>query len=250
MISPIFTTVVIVFLTIMIYMKVTTNRFNTGDAERIEKEREANSVRKKSLDDLEYIHIPFNSLPFSQSTSSDSNGGDASDEASGILAEDDPGNTPDGVSGSSLGNDAAGTDDVLKHDEEEILKLKNKKIANFTGISNTDLKLTYGAPNLTLLTEYDQNFTALVKGLDTWGAHLIEHKRYSEARKVLEFAVECRTDLKSTYTMLADMYAENFEFDKLDHLSEVAGELNSLMRGPIMRILKEKSDINKYINTK
>ena len=68
-----------------------------------------------------------------------------------------------------------------------------------------------------------------------------------DARNVLEFAVECRTDLKSTYLNLADMYAENFEFDKLDHLIEIAGELNSLMREPILRALKEKCNINKYV---
>ena len=36
MISPIFTTVVISFLCIMIYMKTTTNKFNTGDEKRLE----------------------------------------------------------------------------------------------------------------------------------------------------------------------------------------------------------------------
>ena len=59
MISPIFTTIVISFLSIMIYMKVTTARFNTGDDKRLEEERQANSVRRKSLDELEYINIPF-----------------------------------------------------------------------------------------------------------------------------------------------------------------------------------------------
>ena len=236
MISPIFTTVVIVFLSIMIYMKVTTNRFNTGDADRIEKEREANSIRKKSLDELEYIKIPFEALPFTVNMGAVSESGDAS--------------APSESSNASGDGEPRVVDEVLTRDEEEILKLKDKKIVNFTGISNTDLKLTYGAPNLPLLTEYDQNYTALVKGLDAWGAHLADRKRLADARRVLEFAVECRTDLKSTYSMLADIYAENFEFDKLDHLAEVAGELKSLMRGPIVRLLKEKSDINRYINTK
>jgi hypothetical protein len=194
----------------MIYMKITTSRFNTGDAECLEQERQANAVRKKSLDDLEYITIPFDRLPF----------------------------------------DLAGDNETLKSDEDAILAMKDSKVVNFTGISNTDLKLTYGAPNLPLLTEYDQNYTNLVKYLDSWGSHLVDEGYKTEARKVLEFAVECRTDLKSTYLLLADLYVENFEFDKMDHLIEVAGELNSLMKGPIVRSLKEKSDITKYVDKK
>ena len=220
MISPIFTTIVISFLTIMIYMKVTTGRFNTGDAKRLEEERQANSVRKKSLDELEYITIPFDSLPFTSS-------GDDSEE-----------------------NEGSGKDDVIAADEAAILALKGKKIVNFTGISNTDLKMTYGAPNLPLLTEYDQNYTNLVKSLDSWGNHLLESGLKAQARTVFEFAVSCRTDLKSTYLPLADIYVENFEFEKLDHLTEVADGINSIMKGPIKRALKEKGDITKYVEKK
>ena len=226
MISPIFTTVVIGFLAIMIYMKATTNRFNTGDDQLIEEESRANSVRKKSLDDLNYISIPYGRLPFAQASGTGIAGSDESSPENSV---------------------SLNTDEILKQDENEILGLRNSKIVNFTGISNTELKAAYGAPNLTILTEYDQNFTALVRSLDSWGGHLIERGKTDDARKVLEFAVECRTDLKSTYLNLADMYAENFEFDKLDHLIEIAGELNSLMREPILRALKEKCNINKYV---
>ncbi len=213
MISPIFTTIVISFLCIMVYMKTTTNKFNTGDSKRLEEERVANSVRKKSLDELEYITIPFESLPF--------------------FEEGDE-----------------GRDEVLKNDEEAILSLKDKKIVNFTGISNTDLKLTYGAPNLPILSEYDLNYTNMVKSLDSWGNHLLERGCKDKARKVLEFAVECGTDLKSSYMSLADIYVESFEFDKLDHITEKAENINSLMKGPILRALKDKGDITKYVEEK
>ncbi len=201
-------------------MKVTTARFNTGDDKRLEEERQANSVRRKSLDELEYINIPFESLPFTQK---------------------EAGNGAEG-NGSS--------DEILAADEAAVLSLKDKKIVNFTGISNTDLKLTYGAPNLPILSEYDQNYTNLVKSLDSWGNHLIERNLKAEARRVLEFAVECKTDLKSSYLPLADIYAENFEFDRLDHLIEVVDDINSLMKGPIKRALKEKGDISKYVEEK
>lgn len=233
MISPIFTTIVISFLLIMVYMKVTTNRFSTGDEERLEQERRSNSVRKKSLDDLNYISIPFASLPFSYldpDQFSDSGSDGKSDDNTSSNSEDYP--------------------DVIMKDEADIIALKGKRIVNFTGISNTDLKFTYGAPNLPLLTEYDQNFTELVRALDSWGTHLSEQGKKAEARTVFEFAVQCLSDLKSSYVQLADMYTESFEFDKLDHLIETAEGLNSLMKGPIVRALKEKCDINQYVEKK
>ena len=159
MISPIFTTIVISFLAIMIYMKVTTNRFNTGDEKRIEEERLSNSVRKKSLDELDYITIPFDSLPFSTEDGAESSA--------------DPGTEV--------------TDPAIAKDEADILALKDKKIVNITGISNTDLKFTYGAPNLPILTEYDQNFTELVRALDSWGTHLLEQGKKEQARKVKDY---------------------------------------------------------------
>ncbi|MCR5233733.1 MAG: hypothetical protein K6E53_07455 [Lachnospiraceae bacterium] len=216
MISPIFTTIVIGFLAIMVYMKATTTRFNTGDDDVIENESRANAVRRKSLDDLNYIHIPVETLPFHN---------------------EDTEKTADGP------RKSINSDVILRDDENNVLRMCDRKIVNFTGMSNTDLKMTYGAPNLTVLSEYDANFTELVKALDTWGTHLIERDLKDDARKVLEFAVECRSDLKSTYTGLADMYVDGFEFDKLDHITEIAGGLNSLMKEPILRALKDKADL-------
>ncbi|MCR5421507.1 MAG: hypothetical protein K6E98_10895 [Lachnospiraceae bacterium] len=233
MISPIFTTIVIGFLAIMIYMKSSATRFNTGDEKRIREESIANSVRKQSLDELGYINIPFESLPFKNLPESSS---ESSPVPSSEISPADPVTTS--------------PEDILKIDEANILKLKDSKIVNFTGISNTDLKLKYGAPNLTVLSEYDHNFTDLVKYLDKWAEDLLEQGFIEDARKVLEFAIECRTDLKSSYTNLADIYVENFEFDKLDHITEIAGELNSIMKEPIIRALKEKGNINQYMKKK
>lgn len=273
MISPIFTTIVISFLIIMAYMKITTNKFNTGDAAVLERERKANSTRRKSLDELKYISIPQgilelgNRMGTSGSDADDneasSDGADLGGNAPGASGPSASGSSASGPSASSSGSDGSGNsndsgesgglanDPVLAADADKILALTDKKIVNFSGITNTDLKMEYGAANLPILTEYDQNFTALVQGLDSWAAHLIERNKVREARQLLEFAIEAGSDIKSTYTMLASIYAENFEFDKIDYLAEAADKLeNSLMRRPIMRAMKEFSDVNNYISTK
>ena len=43
--------------------------------------------------------------------------------------------------------------------------LKDEQIVNFTGISNTDLKLSFGAANLPTLSRFDQNYTLLARAL-------------------------------------------------------------------------------------
>ena len=68
-----------------------------------------------------------------------------------------------------------------------ILSLKDQPIVNFTGLTNTELKLQYGAPNITLLTTYDQNYTLLVRTLQQWAQALYDGGFSKEACQLLEF---------------------------------------------------------------
>lgn len=164
----------------------------------LENEVNANLTRKKSLDDLDYITIPINKLPFCSN---------ASDEILSV--------------------------------QETVKSLSEKKIVNLTGISNTDLKQEYGAANLELLTEYDRNFTDLSRALYTWGETLYNDGMINDARTVLEFAVECRSDISKIYILLANIYSESNEKSKINELIEAAGNLNSLMKNPIIRSLEK-----------
>lgn len=128
-------------------------------------------------------------------------------------------------------------DDILKECEQQVLTLKEKKILNLTGISNTDLKLKYGPANLPLLTQYDQNFTLLVRTLNTWGQRLNELNHPEEAVSVLAFAVSIGSDIKTTWQLLAKLYAQSGETEKLKALNPSAQALNSLSKTPILNTL-------------
>ena len=129
------------------------------------------------------------------------------------------------------------SDDFLHQCEEQILKLKDEKILNLTGITNTDLKLNYGAANLPFLTQCDQNFTLLARTLNSWGQRLFELSHPEEAVQVLEFAVSIESDIKSTYQLLAELYQQQGESGKIEGLQKAASELNSLMKNPILKML-------------
>ena len=128
-------------------------------------------------------------------------------------------------------------DNLLKECEQQVLALKEKKILNLTSISNTDLKLNYGPANLPLLTQYDQNFTLLVRTLNTWGQRLNELGHPEEAICVLAFAVSIGSDIKATWQLLAKLYADSGENEKLKALKPSAQALNSLSKTPILNTL-------------
>lgn len=164
------------------------------------KEREANNVRKKTLDNLNYVSIPLNTLPA----------------------------------------DCHSENEIIQDCLSTLHALAEEKIVNLTGITNTDLKLTYGTANITALTQYDQNFTFLVSTLQKWADKLYELEAIAEAKTVLEYAVSIESDVTKTYSMLASIYAQNGEQEKIFPLFQSAQNLSSSSGKIIVRKLKEE----------
>lgn len=164
-----------------------------------EKEAEANHTRRKSLENLNYIKIPFSSLPMD------------------VLTEDS----------------------VVAQCHQTLHELSEAPIVNFTGISNTDLKLQYGAPNIDLLSLYDQHYTMLARTLQDWAAALYSGGYPSQARDVLLFAMETHTDISASFKLLATIYQEEGSPEKIHELMQNAEGLNSIMKKSILSMLKE-----------
>ena len=164
------------------------------------REHDANFVRKKPLDNLVYLTIPEHFLSLP-------------------VPEED-----------SRARDAL---DMLKH-------LSGEKIVNLTGITNTDLKLTYGTANISVLTKYDQNYTRLAHALQQIAASLAGNSHTKEAQEVLEYAVSTKTDISATYLLLADLYIKDNQPEKINALIEKVSALDSLMVPSIVRNLKSK----------
>lgn len=131
------------------------------------------------------------------------------------------------------------TDQVLLDFQEKIISLSKLSIVNLTGLSNTDLKLQYGAPNLTTLSEYDLNYTHLVRTLNTWANYLVELGQKDKAKMVLEYAISCNSDIKQTYVTLAQIYIEEKNPRNITNLIDTADSLRSLSKVPIKNSLEE-----------
>lgn len=125
-----------------------------------------------------------------------------------------------------------------------IKQLSDKKILNLTGISNTELKLQYGPSNLETLTEYDSNFTTLVRTISNWGQCLYELGQITEAKTVLEYGISCKTDIKKNYILLAKIYKDSHETSKITDLIATAESLNTLMKSSIISSLQALQNSN------
>lgn len=131
-------------------------------------------------------------------------------------------------------------EDELRKIQDTIIALSKERLLNLTGLTNTDIKLTYGAANLPLVSQCDQRFTLLARTLYQWAAWLFHHNEIKKAQTVLEYAVSCQTDISGIYTMLADIYLKDSRPEEVAELILKAEKLPTLMKASIIRDLKEK----------
>ena len=130
-------------------------------------------------------------------------------------------------------------DPSLKSYRDTIENLSKKEILNLTGISNTDLKLQYGVANLPKLSECDNNYIILVRTLQKWGERLYSMNYPSEAITVLEYAVRCKTDAKKTYRLLAKIYQEQNQEEKIQDLIQALSNVRIQNKNQFILELKE-----------
>jgi hypothetical protein len=120
--------------------------------------------------------------------------------------------------------------DIQKH----ILNLSAGKIVNFTGMSNTDLKLQYGAPNINILMEYDKNYLELVRSLYRYGKLLYDKQLTDEALSILKYALSIKTDISANYTLLATIYKEKNDAEGINSVISAAEELTSMTKKALL----------------
>ena len=209
MIFPVFASVVVFCIWLAYEIRKSNKKGEKAEKAFWAREAEADNTRKVSLDDLHYIVIPDEIYkPF------------LNDKGEFIEADE---NAPKAFSDALT---------AFKH-------LKDSKIVNFSNISNTDLKLTYGAANLPELTLYDQNFVLLIRTLQSMGEYFMAAGDKETAKNMLEFAVSSGSDAISTYKLLSSIYLEEEDYSKINYLSSSASLLTGLTKGPILNYLHD-----------
>ena len=100
-----------------------------------------------------------------------------------------------------------------------------------------DLK-TLASRKIPALSEYDQNYTTLLRNLVAYADCLIKNGFKSEAVPVLEFGISIDSDIRANYTLLAELYKEQGNTAKIQELIDKAASLDSMMRSAILEQLR------------
>ena len=185
------------FATFIIFtsiLSMTIKRHNRSEKKQREqfweREERANQVRRKPLDDLDYVTIPLEELP------------------TAVMAGDP----------------------VVRDCLDMLHSLSHEKIVNLAGYTNTDLKLTYGTANMTVLAQTLQKWAEALHG----GGYA------AQARQVLEYAVlAIHSDAGTSYRLLASLYDQSGEQEKIAALYNAALSLVSPSGKTIARTLRE-----------
>lgn len=122
---------------------------------------------------------------------------------------------------------------------ETIRGLSNQKIINLSNYTNTELKLKYGIANLDTLSEFESNYFTLEKALESYASELLADERTSDAQNVLEYAVTIGSDISNIYLMLAEIYKEQDNLDRLSWLITEASNLKTLIKDSLVQKLND-----------
>lgn len=199
---PFFASFIVFIIWLQYEIKKSNKKKNQATKDFWAKENESNHVRKQPIDQLPYIKLSDALIPI-----------DLIDDE--LLLSDNP------------------VYDAIQCLQE----LKEEKILNLTGISNTDLKLTYGTANITPLSEYDDNYTKMSSALYTVAEYLLQNGHTKKAADLMEFLFETGSDLTGCYRILYQYYMENNLTEKIDSLRERAEGLQTPMKNAIIRTL-------------
>ena len=162
-----------------------------------DKEREANLTRRKDISKLPYITIPYESLPL----------------------------------------DTLPDSEEYRAAVQQLQSLSGKQILDLSGQTNTDLKLAYGAANLPILMECDQNYLVLIRTLSRMAGLLSDAGKEDAAETVLCFAIDAGSTIRSDYEQLAVIYGQRRDYRKLDALIAQAERLNSPTKASLLASL-------------
>ncbi len=108
---------------------------------------------------------------------------------------------------------------------ERLAKLRSmdgRQLLNLSNISNTDLRLTYGAANFPFLSACDADYMTYTQELYRLALNLHETSQDDAALQTLEYALELHTDIGNTYRLLGEFYSARQDTAALEKLTAQA----------------------------
>ena len=128
-------------------------------------------------------------------------------------------------------------DSVVLDIERQLQELSEQKILNLNGVTNTELKVRYGVPNLNTMTEIGERYNQLTLLLMDYADALLEADRRIDAITVLEYGVVIKSDISRNYTLLADCYMQQEQPQRVQYLRDQVNAMDLPLKSAILRHL-------------
>lgn len=122
---------------------------------------------------------------------------------------------------------------------KRIKNLSKHRILNLYGMSNTDIRLTYGALNFEALSMADTRYLIFIRSLGELAGVYYDNGHIEEARTLLEYAISIDSDVKNTYVLLTKIYKAAGENEKAAALKTKAENIRTLSRDGVVAALNE-----------
>lgn len=126
------------------------------------------------------------------------------------------------------------TGEDTKEQIDNLLNLSHSKIANFKGVTNQQLKKTYGNNNFDEVLSYQNNYDDLLKSLVYTAELLSRDGDDKSAISLLQTSISLGNDVTKNYTLLADLYSKNKMRKEMFSLIDDVKENKEISQAKIM----------------
>lgn len=120
---------------------------------------------------------------------------------------------------------------------EYLTQLLEQPMVNFQHTTNTELRLHYGTAMITAIEAYENSFLAYTNTLFQLAKAVLEAGDHAFALLLLEEGIQVGTDNRGHFLLLAKIYKDNGEKEKLAQLLQKAKSLQSLTKEALLRDL-------------
>lgn len=123
--------------------------------------------------------------------------------------------------------------------QERCFKLTTEPMMNLSDMLNSDVRIKYGAANLGLIENYENNYNQYIRILYRLAKGYYELNKKVEAIQVLEEGINMKTDISTHILLLGKLYLELDEKEKFEVLYDKTLDMKTLTKSKTIQGLEE-----------
>ena len=208
--------------------------FTANFSDYVNAEQEANFARKKEIPEYMFFVPDIAALPLDLNVEISSE-----DSEEGIDAEEEV--------EIEVGLELDYNADWHSRRRDAIIAQSGKKmIKTLSDMSNRELKIAFGATNLSVITEYEENYWEYIRLLNDYASALIKAEKYEEAKTTVSECIKAGSDVSTTYKLMAEAIALSCDTD--DRISDLGNFYREIEEFDLQEHTRRK--IKDYIQEK